>query len=341
MQPGTLEQVRTSILERQQAIRQWLSGAPAEAKAVALGPQTEQAVMDHLEHLECCAADADSGQLGVCTVCHEYVDTSRLIVDYTANVCLDHLSPEEASKLERELELAQVVQRALLPGEAPSVPGLQVAAFTRPAQIIGGDYFDFVGYPDGQVGWVVGDVAGHGVSASLHMAGVQALCRAVIPSSSGPAEAAERIQNLFVHNSRYSTFVSMFFGAYSPSARTLTYCNAGHNPPLLLRGNGGQPVAEWLQPTGAAIGLVEDAAFREEKVAFQRGDLLVMYTDGVVEATDPSGAEFEAQGLLQAAAGAGGGSAGEVVRAITRALEAFLDRQNPADDLTLVVTRVE
>jgi sigma-B regulation protein RsbU (phosphoserine phosphatase) len=340
MQPAILEQVRASILERREAISQWLTGTPPTAKAVALGPLNEAAVQEHLDHLESCCAQAEASQLGLCTICHDYVDSSRLVVDYTANVCLDHLSKEEAAGLERELEMAQVVQQALLPGETPEVPGLQLAAFTRPAQIIGGDYFDFVSYQDGQYGWVVGDVAGHGVSASLHMAGLQALCRAVIPTSPGPAEAAERIHRLFVHNSRYPTFVSLFLGAYAPSGRTLTYCNAGHNPPLVLRaGNGGDPVAEWLQPTGAAIGLVEEAAFREERLTLGRGDLLVMYTDGVVEATSRTGSAFEAHGLLEAATRARGGAAGDVLRALTRALEAFSDGRELADDATLVVAR--
>jgi sigma-B regulation protein RsbU (phosphoserine phosphatase) len=340
MQPAILEQVRASILDRRAAISQWLSGAPPAARAVALGPLNEAAVQEHLGHLECCAEEAEDGRLGLCTVCRDYVNSSRLVVDYTANVCLDHLSREEAAGLERELEMAQAVQQALLPGEAPDVPGLQMAAFTRPTQIIGGDYFDFVSYQDGQYGWVVGDVAGHGVSASLHMAGLQALCRAVIPTSSGPAEAAERIHRLFVHNSRYPTFVSLFLAAYAPAARTLTYCNAGHNPPLRLRaGTGGDPIAEWLQPTGAAIGLVEEAAFREERLSLERGDVLVIYTDGVVEATSRSGSAFEAQGLLEAASRAGGATAGEVLRAITRALETFSDGQELADDATLVVAR--
>ena len=342
MQPAILEQVRASLLDKRAALSQWLARTPAPARAISLGPAGEAAVTEHLDSLEEYIAEADAGQLGLCTVCHDFVDSKRLVADYTAQVCLDHLSPEEASRLEQELEMAQVVQRALLPGDAPDLPGLQVAAFTRPAQIIGGDYFDFLSYQGEVVGWAVGDVAGHGVAASLHMAGLQALCRAIIPTSDGPAAAAQKIQRLFVHNSRYTTFVSLFLAAYAPSSRTLTYCNAGHNPPLLISGDGSSDAtARWLQPTGAAIGLIEEGTYSEERLVLREGDLLVMYPDGVVEATNREGRPFEAARLAEVVAGVRRAPPGEVVRAITQAVEDFLAGGEPADDITLVVARVD
>ena len=341
MQPAILEQVRASLVDKRAALSQLLTRTPAPARAIRLGPAAEAAVTEHLDHLGGYIAQADSGQLGLCTVCHDFVDSKRLVADYTAQVCLDHLSPEEASRLEQELEMAQVVQRALLPAEAPDLPGLQLAAFTRPVQIIGGDYFDFLSYQGGAVGWAVGDVAGHGVAASLHMAGLQALCRAIIPSSSGPAEAAERIQRLFVHNSRYTTFVSLFLAAFDPSSRTLTYANAGHNPPLLVSSDGPSAAsARWLHPTGAAIGLVEEGTYTEERIVLRQGDLVVMYTDGVVEATDRQGRPFDAARLAEVVEGVRQAPASEVVRAITQAVEDFLGGGDPADDITLVVARV-
>jgi sigma-B regulation protein RsbU (phosphoserine phosphatase) len=341
MQPAILQQVRASLVGKRTALSQWLAQTPARARAVHLGPAAEGAVTEHLDHLDGYLHQAEAGQLGLCTVCHDFVDTKRLVVDYTAHVCLDHLSKEEASHLERELEMAQVIQKALLPTEAPEIPGLQLAAFTRPAQIIGGDYFDFLSYQGGTAGWAIGDVAGHGVSASLHMAGLQAMCRALIPSSARPAEAAERIQRLFVHNSRYTTFVTLFLAAYAPSSRTLTYCNAGHNPPLLMPADAsGDASMRWLQPTGPAIGLVEEAAYAEEHLLLRQGDLLVMYTDGVVEATNNEGRLFDPARLADVVAEVRRASPGEVVRAVTQAVESFLGGREPADDITLVVARV-
>lgn len=341
MQPPILEQVRASLLGKRDALTQWLTGTPAPTRAIQLGPTGEAEVKQHLEALDDYVARADDGTLGVCTVCHELVGTKRLMADYTAAVCLDHLSGEEASRLERELEMAQVVQQALLPSEPPDLPGLQTAAFTRPAQIIGGDYFDFVGYQGGKVGWVVADVAGHGVSASLHMAGLQALCRAIIPTSKGPAAAADQIQRLFVRNTRYTTFVTLFLAAFDPSTRELLYCSAGHNPPLLLQETAGRkPMARWLQPTGPAIGLVEDTAYREERLLLQQGDLLLIYTDGVVEAANAEGLAFGADRLADIVSSVGRAPAGDIVHTVTLALEDFLAGQDPADDVTLVASRV-
>jgi sigma-B regulation protein RsbU (phosphoserine phosphatase) len=341
MQPPILDQIRTSLLERRATLNGWLGRTSPSVRAEELGPIKESAVQAHIASLDGHIADAEAGRLGLCTVCHDYVNPSRLVADYTANVCLDHLSAEEASGLERELELAQVVQRALLPAEPPDIPGLQMAAFTRPAQIIGGDYFDFLPFQTGASGWVIGDVAGHGVSASLHMAGVQALCRAVIPAASGPSQAAERIQRLFIHNSRYTTFVSLFLAAYDPRTRALTYCNAGHNPPLWLARSERDPAApRWLRATGAAVGLVETGLFGEETIELARGDLLVLYTDGVVEAENATGEAFGRDRLLEVAAASGPADAAAVLTSLTQALEGFIGARDPEDDVTILVARV-
>jgi len=340
MQPPILDQVRTSLVEKRDGLWQWLGRTSPERKARTLGPGKEEAVTAHLARLDKSISLAQVGDLGRCIVCHETVDTDRLVVDYTAMVCLEHLSAEEASRLEREIRLAQTVQQALLPGEVPTLAGVEIAAFTRPAEFLGGDYFDFLAFQDGDVAWVIGDVAGHGVSAGLQMAGVQALCRAVIPMHQSPADAVLQIHKLFVHNTRYTTFVSLFLCAYDPSRRALTYCNAGHNPPLLLSAEGGGGGLRWLNPTGAAIGLVEDAAYGEGKVNLGGGDLLIMYTDGVVEASGDGAGMFGSERLVQAVKPARGGSPGDVIRSITRALEEFVGRKQLPDDATLVVCRV-
>ena len=341
MQPPILDQVRTSLVEKRDGLRHWLSQTPPNRKTEKLGPGNEEAVTAHLEHLDDSIALAEAGDLGRCIICHGTVDPERLMVDYTAMVCLEHLSAEEASRLEREIELAQVVQQALLPGEVPNLPGVEIAAFTRPAQFVGGDYFDFIAFQTGDLALVIGDVAGHGVSAGMQMAGVQALCRAIIPTHPSPAEAVDQIHRLFVHNSRFTTFVSLFLASYNAANRTLTYCNAGHNPPMLLKaeGRGASPV-RWLNPTGAAIGLIEEPAFEQSVIRLAPGDLLVMYTDGVVEATSDGRGMFGPERLVDAVLPSRGGSPGDVVRAITGALEEFAGQKAFSDDATIVVCRI-
>ncbi len=341
MQTPILEQVRTSLVEKRDGLRQWLSRTPSETKTTRLGPARQEAVAAHVNRLEDSIAMAEAGDLGRCVVCHGTVDTERLVVDYTAMVCLEHLSAAEASRLEREIQLAQLVQQSLLPGEVPSLPGVEIAAFTRPAEFVGGDYFDFLNFQTGEVAWAVGDVAGHGVSAGMQMAGVQALCRAIIPAQVSPADAVDQIHRLFVHNSRFTTFVSLFLASYNPSTRSLTYCNAGHNPPMVLHAAGrGSSAVRWLNPTGAAIGLIEEPDFGQSKMSLTLGDLLVMYTDGVVEATSNGRGMFGPERLVDAVVPLRGGSPGDVVRAITRALEDFVGQKEFSDDATIVVCRI-
>ena len=193
---------------------------------------------EHLEHVEKCLEKVECGELGVCEVCHEGVDTSLLEMDYTAQVCLEHLSREEISKLELELELAQNVQRSLLPQQLPDSAYLEFSAFSRPAQLIGGDYFDFFQFADGGQGLTIADVAGHGVSAALHMASIQALLRTLIPANSSPLDVLSHIQRLLIHNVNFSNFVTIFLASFDHTTHTLKYTNAGHTPPAA-------PASEW------------------------------------------------------------------------------------------------
>jgi hypothetical protein len=237
MEALLLERMREGLLQKQDNLTEWLHATPLGKKKVLLGPSTEQSVHARLDVIDEAISKADSKTLGKCEVCHEVVETELLEVDYTARVCIEHLSKEERHHLESELELAQDVQKMLLPQEVPNIPGLEIAAFCRPAQIVGGDYFDFVDFSNGLHGLVIADVAGHGVSASLHMASIQALLRTLVPVNKSPAEVISQVHKLFIHNIRFETFVTFFIGAFDSSTNKLTYCNAGHLPPLVLRNN--------------------------------------------------------------------------------------------------------
>ena len=284
---------------------------------------------------------AESKTLGKCEVCHEVVETELLEVDYTACVCIEHLSKEERHQLESELELAQDVQKTLLPQEVPKIPGLEIAAFSRPAQIVGGDYFDFVDFSNGLHGLAIADVAGHGVSASLHMASIQALLLTLVPVNKSPAEVMGQLHKLFIHNIRFETFVTFFIGAFDSSTKTLTFSNAGHLPPLVLRNNKSKKESvEMLRPTGAAIGLVEKAEFAEKTIELQKEDLLVLYTDGITEAVDLQNQEFGRERLTVLSRQVNTLPVKEIVQEIRQALEEFSEGKPLADDTTLVVCKI-
>jgi sigma-B regulation protein RsbU (phosphoserine phosphatase) len=249
---------------------------------------------------------------------------------------------EERHQLESELALAQEVQKTLLPQEVPNIPGLEIAAFSRPAQIVGGDYFDFVDFSNGLHGLAIADVAGHGVSASLHMASIQALLRTLVPINISPADVMRQIHKLFIHNIRFETFVTFFIGAFDPSTKTLTFSNAGHQPPLVLHKNKSKKESvEMLRPTGAAIGLVEGAEFTEKTIELHEEDLLVLYTDGITEAVNLQNQEFGRERLIKLSQQVNNSPVKQVVQEIRQGLEEFSEGKPLADDTTIVVCKIE
>jgi len=335
------EQIQDSLQEKRTSLTNWLNTAPSPKKRTLLGPMNEKAVQTHLDVLDTTLEKVSSKTLGVCSVCHGTVEAELLEVDYTASVCLGDLSAEERRQLELELELAQAVQKSLLPQQVPDTPLLEIAAFSRPAQIVGGDYFDFFHFQDGNNGLAIADVAGHGISASLHMAGLQALLHSLIPTSDSPAGVVGHVHRLFIHNIRFSTFVTLFLGSFDSATHTLTFCNAGHNPPLVFHNGSSQGErARWLWPTGAAIGIVEEPAFGEEKIRLEPGDVLLLYTDGVTEAMNEKGEEFGQDGLAEVVRQEVSSPAKVLIQRIRQELAEFTGRQSLTDDVTIVACKI-
>lgn len=232
---------------------------------------------------------AEESTLGRCTVCDGYVEEARLEMDYTACVCLSHLTGEERSRLENELELSQKVQRALLPHDVPRIRGVEIAAFSQPAHIVGSDYFDFLRFRNGGHALIIADVMGKGMPASLLMASLQASLKIIVPETDEPADTLARLNHIFCHNTRLTKFVTIFVARFDENTLQLTYANAGHNPPVLITRQGR---LETLRPTSAAIGLAEQVQFRQLALDLTAGDRLLMYTDGVVEPMNGERQEF-------------------------------------------------
>jgi sigma-B regulation protein RsbU (phosphoserine phosphatase) len=281
---------------------------------------------------------AEEGTLGVCVVCHGHVDDELLQMDYTSCVCLDHYSPEERRRLEGELELSQIVQRGLLPQTIPAIEGLELAAFSRPAQIIGGDYFDFLRFKDGAHGFVLADISGHGVSAGMLMSSLQTAFHTLVPDALQPAEILQRINRLYVHNISFTTFVTAFFARYDPGSRQLTYASAGHNPALLLRTADDQIYR--LERTGAAIGLMDGSPVGSASVELLPGDRLLLYTDGVTETNNSHGEQFGVERLSEVLRQNPALPAEGLLQTIRAALTDFSGGLIPEDDITLVAASV-
>jgi sigma-B regulation protein RsbU (phosphoserine phosphatase) len=337
MDTSVFQYLKESITQQRHNLVEWLSGTPAYVKHLRTGSSGEQAVQDRLRILDTALQKADEETLGLCEVCHDYVEPSRLEMDYTACVCIEHLTGKERSLLENDLELSQKVQRALLPYTIPEIRGLEVAAFSQPARIVGGDYFDFVRMKDDSHAIVIADVMGKGMPASMLMASLQASLRIIAPENTKPADVVARLNHLFNHNIQLTKFVTLFFARYDENTRVLTYCNAGHNPPLVHRVNGS---IEVLLPTGAAIGLIEQTDFSQRTITLHPGDRVLLYTDGVVESMNSQAKLFGQERLEKLLGENSGTSARRLIGALKEQLQKFSEVPVPADDTTVIAISV-
>ena len=340
MRTSLLNRIREGLLEKKESLEQWQVATPEPDKQMELGYADESAVDAQVETIDTSLEQMEEGTYGLCEICHEAVDDELLQMDFTATVCLGHYSEDELRQLESELELSQIVQRALLPQRVPPLAGYDIAAFSRPAQIVTGDYFDFLQFEDGTYGFVVADVSGHGVSAGMLMSSLQTVFHTLSPGTDSPVDVLQRINRLYIHNINFSTFVTAFFGRLDPLTRTLSYASAGHNPPLLYRGS--KKETTWFRPTGAAIGLVEDYKLRLEQVDLLEGDILLIYTDGVIEALNPQGTEqFGYDRLAEILQQNENLPANEITQKIRVALNDFTQGAVLADDITIVICKVK
>ena len=344
MEPEVIERIQNSLESKRENLIHWLGSAPEADKETCLccecdGDTGEDYLKPHLQVIDSALEKAASDTLGICEVCHGHVEKELLEMDYTSCVCLDDYSEEERRRLEAELELTQAVQRALLPREMPSVPGLDIAAFSRPAQIVGGDYFDFFNFQDGAQGFVIADVEGPGVSSSMLMSSLQSALHTLVPDNISPVPVLDRVNRFYIHNINLTTFVTVFLAHLDPGSLTLTYASAGHNPPLLFHVNG-RDESSWLNPTAAAIGLMEEYRVRAETVALSPGDTLLLYTDGVTEATNAADQPFGLDRLSSLVRDNARRPAQDLVRAVRQSLQDFCNDKPLADDVTLLVLKV-
>ena len=338
MRAKTYDDVETGLEQKQSNLLQWIETTPEEKKQTQLGPVDETAVEEHLHVIEESLEKIEEGVFGICEVCHESVDDELLQMDYTSAVCLGHFSEAELRELESELELSQVLQRGLLPQQVPSIDGINIAAFSRPAQIVGGDYFDFVDFKDGMHGLVMADVSGHGVSAGMLISSLQTAFHTLVSDADSPLDVLERINRLYIHNIKFTTFVTIFFGKLDPETRTLTYANAGHNSAYLYRAATEEEI--WLRPTGPAIGLVEDFAVHMDSVQLEHGDILLLYTDGITEAFNSDGVMWGEDGLADIVKQNMDSSAEQLIQKILQSLKSHTNGSPLADDVTLMIYRV-
>ncbi len=240
-------------------------------------------------------------------------------------------------KVSQELRLAGQIQASFLPNEFPNIPGWQLAVSLEPAGGLSGDFFDLIPLSGGKLGLVIADVADKGLGAALYMALSRTLLRTyALEYPSRPdivlSEANERI----LGDARANLFITAFYGVLDPAQGTLTYCNAGHNPPFLVSLD---PDAEPLplNATGMPIGIEKDAEWERETLQIKPGCTLILYTDGVIDAQNGDGAFFDDNLLLEAALENLDCSAYEMQANILNQLRSFVGATPQFDDITLMI----
>jgi phosphoserine phosphatase RsbU/P len=236
----------------------------------------------------------------------------------------------------REQEEAQAIQRALLPASHPAVPGCDVAARWSPASAFGGDLYDIVALPNEQSVVWIGDVCGKGLPAALLMANVQASMRAFVAANPTPRTVAERMNRELTANLRLRRFVTLFYAVYDARTHRLTYTNAGHNPPCLVRPDGS---SMRLTGGGMVLGAFETATYDEHAVTLGPGDRVVLFTDGVTERADAEDPDSGDDRLLNAAVTRRNESASVMADGVFEDLTRFANGSFD-DDATVVVVAV-
>ena len=240
-------------------------------------------------------------------------------------------------RLNRELEIAREVQEQLFPRDLPPRDGLDYAGSCRPAQGVGGDYYDFVSLEDGRFGIAIGDVSGKGIPAALLMASLQASLRGqALAKPHDLAALMENVNRQIFDSSQASRYATFFYSEYDPGTRRLTYVNGGHNAPMLVRGD----EVIRLDDGGPAVGLFRPAKYVQAAVDLRPGDVIVMFSDGVSEAMNRVDEEWGEENILTVVNANLPLSANEIIPKIFAGADKFADGAPQHDDMTLVVVRI-
>jgi len=262
--------------------------------------------------------------------------TWSLLIAFGLMNLLVLLEVADRLSLKNDLEIARDIQQAMLPSGLYAGPGVETVGISRPANTVGGDFYDILPLPDGRLVVAVGDVAGKGSPAALLMALLLAILRTLVDERLEPADLAQRLNVQVCRHAPASRFITLFYAVYEPSSGLLTYVSAGHMPPLVMRRDG---ACERLSDGGIALGMFEQSTYTTGRVMLQPDDLVAVYSDGITEAENPQGRPFDEIGLETALRALAGNTLSETGAGVVRAVERHTDEKKFADDLTILLLR--
>jgi sigma-B regulation protein RsbU (phosphoserine phosphatase) len=284
-----------------------------------------------LDEVDAALHRMDTGVYGLCEVCHDSVESERLLADPLTRFCIDHLSAAEQRALEEDLQLAAQIQNGLLPSPSQNLDGWEVAYHYQPVGPVSGDYCDLISAKDRSLYFVLGDVSGKGIAASMLMAHLHAMFRTLTSIDLPLEQIVERASRVFCESTLPTQYATLVCGKANALGE-VEICNAGHLPPLVVQ----QGVVTSIAATGLPVGVFCSESFSVNKFTLQKGDSIFLYTDGFSERPDSSGCEYGIERLSSLLRETGELSPRPMIELGVRALETFADGGAPFDDLTLM-----
>ena len=249
-------------------------------------------------------------------------------------------SRDQLVALQNELNIARQMQQSILPAQFPRGPDFQVYASMTPARNVGGDFYDIVHLEDNRIGVAIADVSDKGVPAALYMMSSRTLLKGAAIGCESPSQVLDEVNSLLQDDSDTGMFVTLFYGIYDPATNEFTYANGGHNPPLIVHADGSSTVL--AMTGGVVLGVVPSIQYEQTTVALSPGDTILLYTDGITDATNEEGEFFGLERLQATFAGNPPRDSRAANDAVFEALQNFVGDAAQADDITcLALSRNE
>jgi len=323
MDVSTTSVIREQLVDRRQKL---------QAAVTQTGERTE---LTHLlREVDSALQRLDVGTYGHCELCRDPIEPDRLLADPLARFCLDHLSPEEQRSLEQDLELAARIQRGLLPDAHLNIDGWEIAYHYQPARVVSGDYCDVIPSLDGGLYFMLGDVSGKGVAASMLMAHLQAMFRTLVPLELPLPALMERASRSFCESTLPTHYATLISGRASASGE-IDVCNAGHLP--IVVSTAAAPTL--LTSSALPIGMFCSEQFKIRHLHLSRGETMVLVTDGVTETENADGLDYGIERVADVVHRNRTRPVGELIAESLRDVAAFAGATRQADDVTMLAIR--
>ena len=321
--------LREQLEKRRDELKTLISMIPAAEPDSAAAPY-----LDLLSEVDSAVRRIDDGTYGICEVCHGSVEKERLIADPLARLCLDHLTGEEQRALERDLELAAQIQRGLLPQADMRFRDWRIHYQYKPAGLVSGDYCDLIpsATGDGTLIFLLGDVTGKGVAASMLMTHLHAMFRSLAGVGFDLDKLLEMANRVFCESTIAGQYATLVCGRAGPNG-DIEVASAGHFPALLASKDG----VKQIGATGLPLGMFTTSRYTVSRAHLDLDDSLILYTDGISESNSASGEEFGIDGLSRAASERHGWAPQELVAGCLKELAKHSSGARPTDDQTLMV----